>query len=159
MPLSFLEFVVGVLLMTLHLTYVIKKLSRAGVPRTLLYLVNVAIEVVAIHLVIDPVIPGHGVLQVHASWPTQYSHDNIIVEMAPIEFNGHVDLARLHTGSLTADGSYSVLMQFEWGEQRVYYRAYNAARPDSPFDEGFTSVSPYVRLGLLEKHIFLRHPE
>jgi hypothetical protein len=126
------------------------------IPFAILYWI--VLEIIGLHLVLDPIIPGQGTIYVHAAktgatYP--FAMKNIRIEIAPVEFEGHIDLDRIQYGSFSETGAYSALVKFNWGEHRIYVRAYDQAQPDRSLLADFISISPYVRVGLCDKHVYL----
>ena len=122
-------------------------------------LLSAVLEVVGLHLILDQTIPGQATIRVHAAAEgakPAFALENTILEVAPIRFNGRTDLARLHMGSFDQTGTYSSIVDLDWGEHRILVRAYDPSRSSLPMMESYISISPYVRIGLWEQDIYLK---
>ncbi|HEX5715193.1 MAG TPA: hypothetical protein VF179_03475 [Thermoanaerobaculia bacterium] len=120
------------------------------------------LEVIGLHFILDQLIPGQGTIYVHAAevegaYPVAI--ENIAIEIVPVKFAGHVDFSRVYRGAFSKRGIYPALVLFRWGEHRVYLRAYDRSRPSTLLEEDYINVSPYVRVGFWDKHVYLNLSE
>jgi hypothetical protein len=120
---------------------------------------GIILDSFGLHLVLDPIIPGQGIIYVHIT-KLKVNHpfirENLRIEIAPIKFNGHQDFQRIHFGSFDNTGTYSALVTFDWGESQIFVRVYDKTQPNQPLIERYIHISPYVRVGLNDKYIYLR---
>jgi len=125
--------------------------------RKVLVVLLVVLEFLGIHLVVDPLVPGDGIIYVHATGD-QALHpslvENLRLEIMPVRFDGHRDSQRMHSGPFDDTRKYSTLVAFNWGESYVFLRVYDVARRKILLQR-YVHISPYVRVGLYDKHIYL----
>jgi len=163
---TFVELVVGVSLVTFAHYLTIRRLrealNQAGLRRFSLALSIVcflALEVLAVHLLIDPMIPGKAVIVVRGA-------ELLRRQSAPFDVRVEIDVARFdrtvaaesHVGGARFDsnGVYFAPVTFGWFENYVRIGIYKQSRPETPIQVVWHRVSPWARLGLYEPEIRLR---
>jgi hypothetical protein len=167
MLLTLLKLILGVVLVVIPAVLVFKATHRVAAAfkgrkfgkALSIVVICVIVEVIGLHLIIDPIVPGQqAAIHVHAF--TKESNDalltkNFLIELAPLSFDGKVDYGRLRSGTFSHAGIFSTIMSFDWGEHRLFIRIYDRSQSERPVIEDYKSISPYVRVGLFEKHIYL----
>lgn len=116
------------------------------------------LEFLGLHLILDPIIPGQAIIYVDAPRATTdypFVLENLRIQIAPVRFDGHPDFQRIRFGSFNHTGTYSTLVNFNWGESRVLIRVYDQAQPRKSLVKRYIHISPYVRVGLWDSHIDL----
>jgi hypothetical protein len=113
------------------------------------------IEFFGLHLILSPIIPGQAHIQVYIVSDLPALHENLMVQLMPVKFNGRPDYLRVENGSIDQLGSFSAIINFKWGEHRVMVRLYDKSQPSKSLIECFENISPYVRIGVVDKDIHL----
>lgn len=132
--------------------------ARKTSIKTFLILFWIILELTGVHLLLDLVSPGQGTIHIYApdKKPSRlYVLENLRIEIAPVKYDGHPDFQRIHFGVFAYGGIYSSIINFNWGEREIFVRIYDQTRPNLPLIESYYHISPFVRVGLNDKHIHL----
>ncbi len=162
--------VIGALLILLPLflkARSIRHLLKELLPQTpftkkLLHLLSIVflliIEVIGVHLLLDPLVPGQGKIRIElgkgAEKPERVIED-LRIELAPVQLNGQTKLSDIKMGAFDQSGVYSTIIKFDWGEHGVHLRVYDQTQPSQFIRDEYHNVSPYVRAGLWDMSLNL----
>lgn len=156
-----LEFILGSLLLylsvRLQLTWfsksIRKYLGKCG-DKTLNIAIRCGIAFVGTYLLLDPLIPGQPIIHVHAPNTCPTRPENLRVKLAPIKIDGTIDPARMSYCSF-AGGLVTEIVVFHVLEQRLLLELYDKTQKN-PIDKRIVYLSPYIRCGIWDKHVYLK---
>jgi hypothetical protein len=161
---TFLQMVLGTLLVLLsfHLTFVsLKRLLKKMFPRRRLLhnvfsiIMFAFFQLIGIDLLIDPIVAGQAVIQVHAEALVLKAPvpDDLRIEMAVANFGGSLDSNNFYRGRFDESGIYTALVRFDWLQNHVRVKVYWQTKPNPPIEVRWYHISPWARLGLCDKNI------
>lgn len=128
-------------------------IPRQVLLRSISMMARIILAFIAGHLLIDPLIPGHGVIHVYAPHKFPTVRENLRVEMAPVKWDGSVDWTRKTYGPFDGNGMVTRVLNFHIFENRVYLNVYDESMPAPPVAVKIVRVSGYVRQRLWDKDI------
>ena len=109
---------------------------------------------VGAHLLLDPFIPGQPTIHVYAPSKFPTVLENLRVRIAPIKFDGNIDPTRTYHARFAKDSIVSAVVVFNILEQNIQLILYDETQPENPLGVRIVRLSPYVRRGFWDKHVY-----
>ena len=156
-----IEFVAGSLLVYLsvrsQLNWFFKSIEKylnAWVKQLLSIVLRCGIGLIGAHLLLNPLVPGQPTIYIHAPPTCPTRPENLRIKLAPICFDGDIDCDRTSYSSFSK-GLVTEIVVLHVLEQRLQLTLYDETQKN-PIEKQIVYLSPYVRCGLWDKHVYFK---
>jgi hypothetical protein len=117
----------------------------------------IVFEIIGIHRLIDPIVPGQAIINVHAENLIRNDREpyDLRVEITVANFGGSLDTGNVIIAPFDDRGIYSALIYFGWLQNRVQVRIFRQTNATKSIVLRWEHISICSRLGLTDKDIYI----